>query len=321
MKKLFVISVVAAISLMACDKVNNAYPTNGVTTGLDWTLYPGGDSTTYASNGLWPTFSTNTNTQRNVIIEDFTGHQCVNCPFQTDAMEQFIATNPTRIFGMAIHAGPTGMTGFQETNASYPEELFCDAGLEIGRHFGQEIPGSTFLGNPAFNVNRIKANGQFTSNAGSIMTNKANTCLASTLQVNIQAVTNYFASTRGLFVHVEVDKIDQGLTSDLAIVTCVIEDSLQAPQLVQANATWDTDGTVDGRNTIYVHRDILRGMIDNRTFGKVLSAADMGTNNKYYVNYSYKLPAEFEADNMKLYIYVYDKNTEEILQVIEKHFI
>lgn len=321
MKKLILLSLVASAGFIACDKVKNAYPENPVSNGLDWSLYPGGDSTTYVSNGLWPTFTANTNTLRNVLIEDFTGHQCVNCPAQTDYMEQLIATNPTRIFGMAIHAGPTGMTGFQETNASYPEELFCDAGLEIGQHFGQNIVGSTFLGNPAFNANRVKSNGQFTSGAGSTLLNKTNACLATSLQVNIQAVTNYFATTRGLFVHVEVDKIDQALTSDLAIVTCIVEDSLVAPQLVQANPTWDTDGTVDGRNTIYVHRDILRGMIDNRTFGKVLSAADMGSNNKYYVNYSYKLPNEFEAENMKLYIYVYDKNTEEILQVIEKHLI
>ena len=321
MKKLFIFSITAAVALMACDKVNNAYPPGAISSGLDWTLYPGGDSTTYVSNGLWPSFTANTNTLRNVLIEDFTGHQCVNCPQQTQNMETFISGNPTRIFGLAIHAGPAGMSGFQETTSNYPEELFCANGLELGKHFGLDIPGSSFQGNPGFNVNRVLSNGQFTTLANSTMVNKANTCLSSTLQVNIQAVTNYFATTRGLFVHVEVDKIDQALTSDLAIVTCLVEDSLVAPQLVLANSTWDTDGTIDGRNTIYVHRDILRGMIDNRTFGKVLTAADLGTNNKYYVNYSYKLPTEYEADNMKLYIYVYDKNTQEILQVIEKHLI
>lgn len=321
MKKLFILSLTATLVLGACDKVENAYPTTTTSNGLDWSLYPDGDSAFYVSQGLWPTFTANTNTLRNVLIEDFTGHQCVNCPAQTDLMEQYIATNPTRIFGLAIHAGPTGITGFQETNANYPTELFCDAGIELGLHFGQNISGSAFLGNPAFSANRVLGNGQFTSNAGSTLFNKGNACLASSLKINLQAATNYFTSTRGLFVHVEVDKIDQSITSDLAIVTCLVEDSLVAPQLVQANATWDTDGTIDGRNTLYVHKDILRGMIDNRTFGKVLTAANLGTNNKYYVNYSYKLPAEFEADNMKLYIYVYDKNTQEIYQVIEKHLL
>ena len=318
MKKILFPVLASMLVFIGCDKVENAYPTNAVSAGLDWSLYPDGDSAYYVSQGLWPTFTANTNTQRNVLIEDFTGHQCVNCPYQTDLMEQLIATNPEHIYGMAIHAGPAGLTSFQEINTNYPEELFCDEGLEIGKYFGQDMAGSAFLGNPAFMVNRTLASSQYISNAGSTMNNKTSTCLASTLDINLQAVTNYFTSTRGLFVHVEVDKLNASLTSDLGIVTCLVEDSLIAPQLVQNNATWDTDGTVDGRNTIYVHRDILRGMIDGRTFGRVLSASDLGSNGKYYVNYSYQLPAEYTASDMKLYIYVYDKTTLEIYQVIEK---
>ena len=327
MKKILILTVVIATVIASCDKVKNAYPSNPVSQTLDWSLYPDGDSAHYVAQGLWPTFTANTNTDRNVLIEDFTGHQCVNCPYSTDLMEQLIATNPTRIYGMAIHAGPSGLTGFQVTSAAYPTVFYNDAGLEIGTHFGQDIPGSSFLGNPAFCVNRTLANGQFTSNAGATMTNKTNTCLASTLKINIQAETNYCPSTRGLFLHTEVDKIDASITSDLAVVVCLVQDSLVARQLVPANTTWDPDGspgdpnTPDGINETYRHRDILRGCIDGRTFGKVLTAGDLGTNGKYFVSYSYRLPDQYEADNMKLYIYVYDKTTEEIYQVIEKHLL
>lgn len=323
MKKFFILASVLATVIVSCDKVRNAYPSNPVSSTLDWSLYPDGDSAHYAAQGLWPTFSANTNTDRNVLIEDFTGHQCVNCPFSTNLMEDLIATNPARIYGLGIHAGPTGLTGFQVTSSAYPTVLYCDAGLEIGKHFGQDIPGSSFLGNPAFCVNRAKANNQFTSNAGATMTNKTNTCLASTLKINIQAVTNYFPSTRGLFLHTEVDKIDASLTSELALAICVVEDSLLAPQLVPGNL--DPDGspgdpnTPDGRAEAYVHRDILRGFLDGRTFGRVLTDADKGSNGKYFVSYTYRLPDQYNADNMKLYIYVYDKSTEEIYQVIEKH--
>lgn len=323
MKKFFILTLVLATVIVSCDKVKNAYPSNPVSSTLDWSLYPDGDSAHYAAQGLWPTFSANTNTDRNVLIEDFTGHQCVNCPFSTNLMEDLIATNPARIYGLGIHAGPTGLTGFQVTSSAYPTVLYCDAGLEIGKHFGQDIPGSSFLGNPAFCVNRTKANNQFTSNAGATMTNKTNACLASSLKVNIQAVTNYFASTRGLFLHTEVDKIDASLTSELALAICVVEDSLLAPQLVPGNL--DPDGspgdpnTPDGRAEAYVHRDILRGFLDGRTFGRVLTDADKGSNGKYFVSYTYRLPDQYNVDNMKLYIYVYDKSTEEIYQVIEKH--
>ncbi len=320
MKKILFLSIVISSALVSCDKVENAYPETPVSNSLDWSLYPDGDSAHYYNAGLWPTFTANSNTLRNVLIEDFTGHQCVNCPYSTDLMEQLIATNPTRIFGLGIHAGPSGLGGFQVTSIEYPEILYSDPGLEIGIYFGS-IPGAMFTGNPAFNVNRIKSNNQFTSNAGAIMTNKTNSVLASNLKINLQAQVNYFPSTRGVFLHTEVDKIDVSLTNELGLVVYVVEDSLIAPQLVLENATWDTDGTIDGKNEEYVHRDILRGTIDGRTFGKTLTAADLGSNGKYFLSYSYKLPVQYEPENMKLYIYVYDKTTMEIYQVIEKHLL
>ncbi len=329
MKKLIILTAVLAIVIASCDKVKNTDPPSAISSTLDWDLYPDGDSAHYVAQGLWPTFTANSNTQRNVLIEDFTGHQCPNSPSQTGLMQQLIATNPTRIYGMAIHTGPSGLTVFQETSAAFPTILYCDAGLEIGTYFGQDIPNSAFAGNSAFCVNRMLANSQFTSNAGSIMTNKANASLASTLKINIQAVTNYFPSTRGLFLHTEVDKLDASITSDLGIVVCLVEDSLIARQTVLANPTWDPDGTPgdpdlshsDGINETFTHRDILRGCIDGRTFGKVLTSSDLGTNGKYFVSYSYHLPNQYNADNMKLYIYVIDKTTQEIYQVIEKRLL
>jgi hypothetical protein len=296
------------LTLASCDKVTNAYPPGTQTTGgLDWTLYPGGDSLDYVNQGHWPTFTANTNTLRNVLIEDFTGHQCANCPASTANMEGLIATNPTRIYGVGIHAGPSGLTNFQVTSADFTTVLYCDEGLEIGTYFGS-IPGSVFVGNPSFCVNRTMVGGQYNSNAGTAISDKTNNCLSSALKVNIQGVLNYFPSTRGLFLHTEIDKIDQTITNDLGITVYLIEDSLIAKQ--QLVGTYDDN---------YVHRDILRGCIDGRAFGKTLTADYLDANGKYYVNYAYRFPDQYNPDNMHLLIYVYDKTTLEIYQVIKKH--
>lgn len=311
MKKLFYISLaIAALGFGSCDKVTNAYPKgNGNPSGgLDWSLYPDGDSANYAQNH-WPTWTENTNTLRNVMIEDFTGHQCPNCPTATANMETLIETNPARIYGVGIHASPTGLGPFQETNNGYNNVLYCDEGLTIGQYFGS-IPGTAFQGNPSFCVNRVKANDQYNSNAGSAIANKTNSCLASALQVNIQAKVNYFASTRGVFLHTEVDKIDQNITSDLGIVVYLIEDSLVGKQSFVG--TYQDD---------YVHRDILRGCIDGSAWGKTLTPSLLGTNGNYYVNYSYALPAQYAPENMHVLVYVYDKTTLEIYQVIKEHLL
>ena len=109
-----------------------------------------------------------------------------------------------------------------------------------------------------------------------------------------------------------------GITNDLGMVVYLMEDSLVAPQNVLNVLT-----------PSYVHRDIFRGCIDDQTWGRTLTPALM-TGNKYYLNYSYILPDQLvpvgnpsthNADNMHLLIYVYDKVTLEIYQIVEKKII
>lgn len=308
MKKfLFAASVVSLALLQgSCDKVKQPYPKNGGTSTLDWSLYPDGDSAHYVQQGFWPTFANNTNTNRNVLIEDFTGHRCNNCPNAATLLHNLMDANPNRVFGAGVHTSSLGMSSFQEENAEYPTILYNDLAFEIGLYFGSQ-PGTSFQGNPHGTVNRIPNGTDNTLSPGS-WTSQTTTALASTLRVNLQSSANYFASTRGIFLHTEVDKFDNTLTNDLALVVYVIEDSLVAPQLMP-NLT---------HNDTYVHRDIMRGCIDGKAFGRTLTAADQNINGKYYVNYTYKLPEQYNPDNMHLLIYVYDKTTYEIYQVIKQ---
>jgi hypothetical protein len=308
MKKLIVFSSIALFgALISCDKVTNAYPKTGGTSELDWSLYPDGDSAYYASQGLWPTFTANTNTLRNVMIEDFTGHRCNNCPNAANLLHTLEDNNPGRVFGASVHTSPLGISSFQLETSSYPLVLYNDIALEIGTYFGN-VAGTSFLGNPHGTVNRTLNGTDNTAGPGQ-WTTLTNNALASNLKVNIQAQVNYFPTTRGVFLHTEVDKIDNTISNDLGIVVYLIEDSIVGPQLMPT--------TVTEQN--YVHRDVLRGCIDGQAFGRTLSANYLGTNGKYYVNYSYPLPTQYNSDNMHLLIYVYDKVTMEIYQVIEKH--
>jgi hypothetical protein len=307
MKRFLFAAVVGSLILSAgsCDKVEHPYPETGAGT-LDWSLYPNGDSAHYAQNE-WPVFTENTNTLRNVLVEDFTGHWCTNCPPTAAAVHNSVEANPDRVFAAGMHSGSLGMTSFQELHPPlYTEIFYNDEVLEIGSFLGG-IPGSTFTGNPRIAINRIQQNGQHTCSAGSLAT-LISQSTTSQLKVNIQAAANYFPSTRGLFLHTEIDQIDQNLPNDLGLVVYIIEDSLVAPQKMP-------DATDD---LTYVHKDIMRGCIDGNAFGRVLTAADLSGNNKYYVNYSYKLPDQYNADNMHLLIYVYDKVTYEIYQVIKQ---
>lgn len=119
---------------------------------------------------------------------------------------------------------------------------------------------------------------------------------------------NYYPTTHGLFVHTEIDPID--LTNEsLSLVVYLLEDSLVAPQTMGDNTT----------NATYVHRNIMRGCIDGKAFGRPLTTKEFNTDKgNYYVDYSYRLPDVYNAENMHILIYVYNTTTKEVYQVIEQ---
>jgi hypothetical protein len=300
------------VVLAGCDKVTNPYPpTNGGNGELDWNLYPDGDSAHYAQN-KWPVFTANANTFRNVLIEDFTGHTCNSCPAAATLAHTLETNNPNRVFTAAIHTGPTGMGPLQTIQLpDYPTNWTNLEGLEIGKYFGS-IPGSAFQGNPRGTINRTNNGVQLTYHPSG-WTSKVNSLISTNeLKVNVQAHSNYFASTRGYFLHTELEILDASLVANqLGTVVYLVEDSIIGDQKMGDNS----------HNATYVHREVMRGCIDGKAFGKTLTPANLSTNGKYYLNYSYKLPTTYDPTNMHVLIYVYDKTTMEIYQVIEHEII
>jgi len=309
MKRIFFSSLILSILVFtSCDRVSNPYP-EVVVLDLDTTLYPGNWSD-YVANE-WPVFTPNTNTNRNVLIEDFTGHKCVFCPAAAELAHQLHVNNPTRVFTASIHAGPDGIGDFQTVSLpDYPLDFTNPQGVELGLFFGVNDDG--FPGNPRGTVNRVR-NGSIFQGPGSWSSMVSTQLNQNDLKVNIQSKLNYFEATKGAFLHVEVEKLNPTLTT-LGIVTYVIEDSLVGDQKMSDNS----------HNQNYIHRDIHRGNLNNQAFGRILKVSDM-IDGKYYVNYSFVVPNQLDGtynpENMHLLIYVFDGNTKEIYQVIKQKII
>lgn len=313
MKGFLSVVLFSLLVLTGCDKVENPTPVDNVNgpTNCGWDAYPDGDSAHYVANA-WPTFSPNTNTDRNVLIEDFTGHDCKYCPIAADIAHQAQVDHLGRVLVASIHSGPTG--AMEPLQAPKPGAYFNNFttadGFAIAYRFGIGLAGSPFNGNPFGAVSRLDhGNGYPVTHPNTWATSVNSMVATNDLKVNIQAASNYY-STRGLFLHTEVDVLDPSITNELRIVVYLIEDSLVAAQTLP-------DGSTDFN---YVHRDILRGCIDGKPFGQKLDASNLDANGKHYVNYIYCLPPQYDRENMHLLIYVRDAVTEEIYQVIKHEF-
>lgn len=294
---------------VSCDHVKNPYPPE-VNLELDTTLYPGLWSD-YENND-WPIFSENTNTIRNVLIEDFTGHKCVFCPAAADLAHALHEADPSRVYIASIHAGPDGIGDFQSVSPpDYPLDFTNPEGVEIGLYFGENDGG--FPGNPRGTVNRFNNGTIFQSPTQ--WTSMVNDQLSSNnLKVNIQSDLNYYEETKGAFLHVELDPVDANVAENLGITVYLLEDSLVGDQKMSDNS----------HNSNYIHRDIHRGNLNASAFGRPVSSEDLN-GDKYYINYSFVVPnqldGQYNASNMHLLIYAFNTETWEIYQVIKQKIV
>lgn len=309
MKKIVYLVILAAGGFTSCDHIENPYPP-ALSQGT-WDLYPDGDSAHYYQN-VYQAFAPNSNTDRSVLIEDFTGHTCIYCPPAAVQAENIKAANPGRVVIEAIHTGAGGLESFQELNPAqgFTHDFTCPEGLAIGQHFGINWPGSPFVGNPFGSVSRAdNGSGYPVENPNTWPSSTTSLLSTNDLKVNLQAQVNYYEATRGLFVHIEADVLDGNLTNELRLVAHLIEDSLVAFQKIP-------DGSTDSN---YVHRDVLVRSLDNNAWGQPLDVAHLDPNGNYYFNYIYELPEGYDPQNMSVVFYVRDAVTEEIYQVIEDH--
>lgn len=298
----------------SCDHVEIAYPP---AIELDTTLYTGGFWSDYIANE-WPDFDTiSASPLRNAMIEDFTGHNCSNCPAAAVDAHTAHEANPNRVFVASIHSSNVGASPFQDVNvpAGYTINFTNAEGLYLGNYFGQIVQNSGFFGNPSGTVSRRKESTDLFYSSGFWGT-KATETIALPLQVAIKSHVNYYDATKGFYLHTEVEILDNGIDAEnLAMVAYLIEDSVIGPQNVQSTYTPD-----------YVHRDIMRGTLSDIALGRDLTTGSL-ENGKYYLDYSYVVPDQlapqgqattYNVDNMHLLVYVHDKITHEIYQVVKQ---
>lgn len=320
MKKLLNILIALPVFLFilyssSCDKIDN--PIKPIYGDLDTSLYPGPGF--YIFPEFDATFPSNV---KNILIEDYTGHTCGNCPEAAEIAHDLKEANPGRVFVTAIHASIGD--GFQDINEpedeDYPKYSHDFRTVE-GNTYVEEIDG--FIGNPIGMINR-----NFDAVSGSnwkfmpTWVGSVNDILTSNdpLQMNIQVKTNYYTETRGLFVHVQ-SKTLMDMDGRYTMVIFLIQDKY---------IDWQKDYRLppDQQDiSDYEHKDVLLGTV-NGVYGTQLfdtgAPADEVFTNHFSVQIADNIEVntvENEASGLSVIAYLMNRDTYEIVQVIEEHVI
>lgn len=266
MKKLLSIFTLSAIMLlmMGCDKIdlNNTYKPHSVT---------GGGKT--------------------VLIKDFTGVRCVNCPAAAEvAHELQHQLGEDRIFIMSVHAG------FLATAVG----LFPDFKTPEGDAWYGDNSA-----NPLFSVDHVALTEGNTLNESQLDTPVAE-ALAETQTFDIAIENSYDESTRQLRVNSTMTSVED-YTGQLYVTVCLLEDSIIGRQVVPG-----------GIDTAYVFRNVFRGTL-NGADGEQFLNGSAYIDDEFTKSYTTTLDEGFNADQCYIMAYVADKSQGgKILQTVMK---
>ncbi len=248
------------------------------------------------SNGGNPTGSGNVEDQeRQVLIEEFTGVRCVNCPAGSEAIEALLSIHGEKLVAVSIHAG------FFST--PYPESqqnLATPEGNAILNLLGQPI------GYPTAVVNRTQFDGEESFQVGqSTWPGYVAQELATPPTVKIDLQTQFSDSDRLLkvnsFLYVQ-ELIDD---PDVRLTLYLIENGIEDKQL-----------TPSGPQDDYIHKHVFREAI-TATDGELINES-MTAGVVIERNHSFTVPVEWNINNCHVVGFVHlGGGSKDVLQAHE----
>ncbi|MBR1803595.1 MAG: Omp28 family outer membrane lipoprotein [Muribaculaceae bacterium] len=211
--------------------------------------------------------------QRAVLIEDFTGQRCVNCPTATDVIKRLQDQyGETAVIAVGIHSGPFARSVKGSRYA-------------LGTDEGDEYYAAWKLDHqPVGMVNRLRV-----SDYNEWSTQVYNEIQRTSL-VSIAVTTVTDETTRQLHVNTTMMALDGTVKGKLQL--WLVEDSIQAFQYL-------ADNTIDRE---YIHNHVFRRAI-NGTWGQDV---DIAEGNSSTVTCQTTLDDEWNVDRLSVVAFVYN---------------
>ena len=226
---------------------------------------------------------------RNVILEEFTGRTCTWCPSGHVIANQIAANNPGRFWSVNIHSN-----GYFSAT-SYPN-LNTDKGNSIRAGFN----ATSF---PSGVVNR--------STAGAIgrgeWTGQANTQFNQSAECNVGGFVAVNPQTRVATITVEVYYTGNSAVDENYLTVAMIQDSILGSQ----TGMGDNPAQVIGNQ--YCHMHILRDLVNENLWGDAISPTTQGS--LFTRTYTYNIPemigtpngVEVDLDNIHFLAWVSER--------------
>ncbi len=276
--KYFIFILIITVFFQACDKIEEPYIKEG----------------TVVWNG------------RKIIIYDFTGHRCGNCPRAHETIESLIGVYGEAIVPVAIHC--TSFARVTNTDTTVP--FHYDFRTEMGDFLGGRDNEIGFYGElalPTGLVNNLSADKFFN-----------HTSWGTEIAKIISSYPEYLIN------------IESGISADSIIetevmITTSVNNSRKLGLIVLITEDniieWQTDYEhVPDKIEDYEHNHVLRAGF-NGNFGEIIKDnTDLSSNGDIITRtYSLKAGSDWKISNCSIVAFIYDYDTKEVLQAEVSH--
>lgn len=271
MKKLIVFSLTVFL-LISCDVIERPY-------------IPSDNETLVQVD--FPALNPN-NVYRKILLEEYTGHRCTNCPGGHDRVTELLVTYGDTLIPIGIHAG-----SLAATNEEYPYNFTTPIGVQLYTDFNVLFVPSAIINRGTSSVFPINQ-----------WQNQINNVDRSKKHAAIQMINEFNPSNRVLTANAKVT-ILENIVDPIQLCFVIIENDIIKPQL-----------NAGIRIPEYNHKHVLRGAL-NGNYGARLTLDGLVQKDQSYEK-AYRLSfveRDWNEDNCYVIAYLINMETNEIIQV------
>lgn len=275
-KKIFALLALFTFVIAGCDKLDDPYLEE-------------------KGGGVGPTPDENV---RKVILEEFTGHLCPNCPEGSAVAHDLKTIYGEQLIMVSIHAGFFALP----QGGLYTADYRTNTGADLNNYFNVQSY-------PAGMVNRTDFNGVIMGK------DSWEAAIQDLLEMDavagLEIETSYEEATRSLDIVVHTSFL-QNFDDAVNLSVIITESGIVSPQKNSNPAIGPSPDWED-----YEHDHVLRTAV-NGTWGDALNPEQSISQGDEFMNtYSVNLSENWDASNCHVVAYVYNTTNDEVLQAEE----
>ncbi len=280
----FALMVLSAAAVLSCTKIDAPYATakhgNIKDTVFNW------DTVSLA---------------RRVMLEDYTGHKCVNCPEAAITARTLAEGYDGRLIVVAVHAGFYAIPG----TGNYALDLRSPASEEWNTDFKFTSYPNGMVNRKDFGSGRVIPFGKWADDVAAV--------IGLEQEAQMLILNSYDSTSRNLSITV-LSRFLEAVSGSYTLTVCILEDGIIG---AQKNNNPNIGPTPDWYN--YVFDDVMRGAV-NGSKGELLTS-EVNTSLTDLGRFQVTLGSSWVAPNCRVLAFISKSDSREIIQAETKPVI